>query len=144
MQHKAILFSSLVLVSGAAFAQSAVLEGVAKQAAKDTATAVAPGAEQANEALQRAQEVKQGVENAPGQLKNQTQEAVKDAAQQKLGQAVPGEVKQGAETLKAGKETAKQLKGKVDAAPKSSGEAAKAVESKAKKKAAEKALDLLQ
>ncbi|WP_446808527.1 hypothetical protein ACH50O_14710 [Methylomonas sp. 2BW1-5-20] len=147
MQHKAILFSSLVLVSGAAFAQSAVLEGVAKQAAKDTATSVAPGAvkgvEQAGQAANQVQQVQQGVQSAPAVLKDQAQEVVKDAAQQKLEQAVPAEVKQGAETLKANKEKVTELKGKVDAAPKSTGEAVKAVKGKAKQKAAAKALDLL-
>ncbi|OAI08459.1 hypothetical protein [Methylomonas methanica] len=147
MQHKAILFSSLVLVSGAALAQSAVLEGVAKQAAKETATSVAPGAvksaEQAGQVINQAQQVQQGVQNAPAVLKDQAQDAVKDAAQQKLEQAVPAEVKQGAETLNANKEKVTELKGKVDAAPKSTGEAAKAVEGKAKQKAAAKALDLL-
>ncbi len=146
MQHKAILFSSLVLVSGAAFAQSAVLEGVAKQAAKDTATSVASGAvkgvEQAGQAVNQVQQVQQGVQ-APAVLKDQAQDAVKDAAQQKLEQAVPAEVKQGAETLNANKEKVTELKGKVDAAPKSTGEAAKAVKGKAKQKAAAKALDLL-
>jgi len=147
MQHKAILFSSLVLVSGAAVAQSAVLEGVAKQAAKDTATSVAPGAvkgvEQAGQVVNQAQQVQQGVQSAPAVLKDQAQDAVKDAAQQKLEQAVPAEVKQGAETLNANKEKVTELKGKVDAAPKSTGEAAKAVKGKAKQKAAAKALDLL-
>ncbi|AMK77533.1 MULTISPECIES: hypothetical protein [Methylomonas] len=147
MQHKAILFSSLVLVSGAVFAQSAVLEGVAKQAAKDTATSVAPGAvkgvEQAGQAVNQVQQVQQGVQSAPAVLKDQAQDAVKDAAQQKLEQAVPAEVKQGAETLKANKEKVTELKGKVDAAPKSTGEAVKAVKGKAKQKAAAKALDLL-
>ncbi|MCQ8116889.1 hypothetical protein [Methylomonas rosea] len=147
MQHKAILFSSLVFVSGAAFAQSAVLEGVAKQAAKDTATSVAPGAvrgvEQAGQAVNQVQQVQQGVQSAPAVLKDQAQDAVKDAAQQKLEQAVPAEVKQGAETLNANKEKVTELKGKVDAAPKSTGEAVKAVKGKAKQKAAAKALDLL-
>jgi hypothetical protein len=45
--------------------------------------------------------------------------------------------------LKAGKEAATDLKGKVDVAPKSTGEAAKVVKGKAKQKAAAKALDLL-
>jgi hypothetical protein len=147
MQHKAILFSSLVLVSGAAFAQSAVLEGVAKQAAKDTATSVAPGAvkgaEQAGQAVNQVQQVQQGVQSAPAVLKDQAQDAVKDAAQQKLEQAVPSEVKQGAETLKDNKEKVTELKGKLDAAPKSTGEVTKAVKGKAKQKAAAKALDLL-
>jgi hypothetical protein len=147
MQHKAILFSSLVLVSGAAFAQAAVLEGLATQAAKDSATSVLPaavsGAEPAGQAVNQAQQVQQGVNSVPAVVKDQAQDAVKDAAQQKLEQAVPAEAKQGLETLKAGKESALDLKGKVDAAPKSTGEAVDLVKGKAKQKAAGKALDLL-
>lgn len=140
MKNKATLFITLLLASGAAKAEQSLLEAAGKQAAKDAATAAAPdavkGAEAANQALDNAKSLKQGVENAPAAVKEQAQEKVKAAAEEKIKQATPEELKQGAET-------AKQLKGKVDAAPKSSGEAVKAVKHKAKQKAAEKTLELL-
>jgi|APLak6261669570_1056073.scaffolds.fasta_scaffold05076_2 hypothetical protein len=147
MRNKAILLSSLLFASGAVLAEQSVLEAAGKQAVKDAATTAAPGvvkgAETANQTLENAKGVKEAVTNAPEAVKEQAQEKVKAAAEEKIKQATPEELKQGAETLKAGKETAKELKGKVDAAPKSSGEAVKAVKGKAKQKAAEKALDLL-
>jgi len=225
MKNRIILVSSLLMVSGAAFALSPALEGVAKQAATAAAPDAVKGAETAVQAVEAAKTVKQGVVNAPAVLKDQAQEAVKDAAQQKVEQAVPAETKpgvetlkagkeaaapgvlketakdatqqkveqvvpaetksgvealkevkepapsvmkesakdvvkdpaqhkveqvvpaetkQGVETLKEGKEAATELKGKVDAAPKSTGEAVKAVKGKAKRKTAKKALDVLQ
>ncbi len=140
MQNKAILFGSLLLASTTTFAQSSLLEAAGKQVAKEAVTTAAPqaaqGAATANQALENTKDLKQAAESAPTAVKQQAEEQVKQAAEQQLQQAVPGEIKQGAET-------AKQLKGKVDAAPKSTSEAAKAVKSKAKAKATDKALDLL-
>ncbi len=106
MQNKAILFGSLVLVSGAAFAQSAALEGIAKQAAKDKAMSVVPGASQAVQVIEQAQQLKQGVTGAPVGLKDQASEAGKDAVQQKLPAAAPTDPKGVVEPVKAGQGTA--------------------------------------
>lgn len=147
MQHKNVFLASLLLISGSAFAETPVLGGVAKQAATGVATeaapAVVPGAGTALQAVESAGAAKQAVQAGPGVVKEQAQDAVKGAVQEKVEQAVPAEAKQGVETLKAGKEAATDLKGKVDAAPKSTGEAAAVVKDKAKEKAAGKALDLL-
>jgi hypothetical protein len=147
MQHKNVFLASLLLISGSAFAESSVLGGIAKQAATNAATAAVPtavpGATTAVQAVESAGEAKQAVQTAPSVVKDQAQDVVKDAAQQKVEQAVPAEAKQGVETLKAGKEAASDLKGKVDAVPKSTGEATSVVKGKTKEKAAEKALDLL-
>jgi len=143
MRNKAILFSSFLLVSGPVLAEQSLLKDVAKQAAKDTATAVAPDAVEkagaVNQTLGNAIKLKEGVENAPDAVKEQLKETVKESVKQKIDQATPEQTKKAAETLKAGKEAVKNMKEKVDTAPKST----KAIKSKAKQKAAEKALDLL-
>lgn len=139
MRNKAILFSSLLLVSGSVLAEQSLLKEVAKQAAKDTATAVAPDAVEkagaVNQTLENAVKLKEGVENAPDAVKEQLKETVKDSVKQKIDQATPEQTKKAVETLKS----AKDLKEKVGRGPKST----KALKSKAKEKAAEKALDLL-
>jgi len=136
MRNKAILFGSFLLVSSSVFAGQSLLEGVAKQAAKDTATAVAPDAvkkvESANQALEDAKNLKKGVENAPDAVKDQLKETLKESVEKKVEQATPEQTKKAVEVLKAGKE-------KIESAPKST----KAIKSKVKAKAAEKALDLL-
>lgn len=140
MPHKNLFLASLLLISGSALAESSLAGGIAKQAATNALTGAAsssvPGAASALEAAGAAGQAKQAVQAAPGLLKDQAQETVKEAAQQKVEQAVPAEVKQGAETLS-------NLKGKVDAAPKSTGEATAVVKDHVKQKAAGKALDLL-
>lgn len=139
MRNKVILFSSLLLVSGSVLAEQSLLKEVAKQAAKDTATAVAPDAVEkagaVNQTLGNAIKLKEGVENAPDAVKEQLKETVKESVKQKIDQATPEQTKKAVETLKS----AKELKEKVRSAPKST----KALKSKAKEKAAEKALDLL-
>ncbi|MDD1621505.1 MAG: hypothetical protein LUQ11_08480 [Methylococcaceae bacterium] len=149
MKNRTTLFVTLLLASsGAVMAETSALEAAGKQVAKDAATQAAPGAvkgaESANQTLENAKDLKQSVETAPATAKEQAQEKVKAAAEEKLKQATPEEIKKGEEALKTGKETAKQVKGQVDVAPKSTKEAVKAVEGKTKQKAAEKALDLLQ
>lgn len=147
MQHKNVFLASLLLISGSAFAETPTLGGIAKQAATgavtEAAPAVIPGSGTAIPAVESAGAAKQAVQTAPSVVKDQAQDAVKGAVQEKVDQAVPAEAKQGVETLKAGKEAATDLKGKVDAAPKTPGEAAAVVKDKAKEKAAGKALDLL-
>jgi hypothetical protein len=136
MRNKAILFGSFLLVSSSVFAEQGLLEGVAKQAAKDTATVVAPDAVKKGRVCQpnagKCQKFKKGVENAPDAVKDQLKETLKESVEKKVDQATPEETKKAVEVLKAGKE-------KVESAPKST----KAVKSKVKAKAAEKALDLL-
>lgn len=137
MRNKAILFSSILLISGSVLAEQTLLEDAAKQTAKDTATALAPDAAEkariAKQTLEDAKKLKEGMENAPDALKNQVKEAVKESVvKQKINEAIPEKTKKVIETLKTGKE-------KVDNAPKST----KAIKNKAKEKAVEKALDLL-
>lgn len=144
MRNKAILFSSLVLISSSVLAEQDLLKDVAKQAAKDTAKAVAPSAVdkttgEVKQTLENVEKIKKGVENAPADVKKQTEETVKESVNKRIEQATPEEIKKAEETLKAGKDAAKNLKGKVDSVPKST----KAANEKAQEKATEKALDLL-
>lgn len=136
MRNKAILFGSLLFVSGSVLAEQSLLEGVAKQAAKDTATAVAPSevekAKAASQVLENAKKLKESVENAPDALKEQAKETAKESVKKKIDQATPEEIQKASEAVKG-------LKEKVGNAPKST----QAIKSKAKQKAAEKALDLL-
>ncbi|WP_415879860.1 hypothetical protein [Methylomonas sp. TEB] len=140
MQHKNVFLASLLLISGTALAEIPLAGGIAKQAATNALTgavpSAVPGAANAVEAAGAAGQAQKAVQTAPGVLKDQAQETAKETAQQKVEQAVPAEVKQGAETVT-------DLKGKVDAAPKSAGEATAVVKDRAKQKAAGKALDLL-
>lgn len=148
MPNKTTVFASLLFVASTAFAEQSLLESAAKQTAKDAVTTAAPdavkGAAAAGQVVEDAKTIKGSVGKAPEVLKDQAQDAAKEAVKEKAEQAVPGEVKQGVETLKTGNEAATQLKEKVDAAPKSADQAGKVVKDKAKQKAAEKALDLLQ
>ncbi len=140
MKNKAILFSLMLVATTAVLAEQSLLEGLAKQAVQDKAAVVAPDAvkniEATNQALDKAKSLKGATELAPDALQDQAKEVVKE----KASAAVPAEVKKAGETVKSGKESAENLKGKVDAAPKST----KALKSKAKHKAIEKALELPQ
>lgn len=152
MSHKAILLTSLLLISSTVMAEQSLLEGVAKQTAKNTAAMVAPGAmeraEAANQALKDAKQMKDTVKDVPESVKNQATETLKVTAKQKLEEATPEQLKQGANTVKRGAETAKQVKAQAKNLPESSKQAVKQMKHKAKKKAAEKtaetALELLQ
>jgi len=121
MRNKAILFSLILVASNAVLAEQSSLE----TAAKGKATEVTPNAvekvEATNQTLDKAKTLKEGAEIAPDALQDQPKEAEKSV-----------------ETLKTGKETTENLKGKVGDVPKST----KAIKSKAKGKAAEKALEL--
>lgn len=148
MSNKAILLASLLMISSAVMAEQSLLEGVAKQTAKNTAAVVAPGAveraEAANQALKDAQQMKDTVKNVPESVKNQAPETLKTTAEQKLEEATPEQLKQGATAVKSGAETAKQVKAQAKNLPESSKQAVKSMKHKAKKKTAEKALELLQ
>jgi hypothetical protein len=140
MKNKAILFSLMLVASSSVLAEQSLIEGVAKQAVEDKATEVAPGAvkgvEATNQTLGKAKSLKGVAEIAPDALQDQAKEVVKE----KASAAVPAEVNKAEETVKSGKESAEHLKGKVEVAPKST----KALKSKAKHKAIEKALELPQ
>lgn len=135
MLTKTIILSTLLIASSTVMADNSLLETAGKQLVKDAATTAAPEAVKSVEAANQAVEAAKGVANAPAATKTQATEALKNAAEEKLKQATPQELKQSAEALKA----AKQLK----ETPKSTGEAVKKVKTKAKQKAAEKAVDLL-
>lgn len=151
MKNNTLLASALFIVSTVVLAEQSLLEGVAKQAAKDTAAAVAPGAveraEQADQALKDAKQIKENAQKAPDAMKKQAQDTLEETAKQKLEQATPEHVKEGAQAIKSGAETAKQLKGQAENLPKSSSETVKTLKHKTKaeaqKKASEKALELL-
>ena len=138
MRNKAILFSLILVASSAVLAEQNSLEAVTKQAAKGKATEVTPNAvekvEATNQTLDKAKTLKEGAEIAPDALQDQPKEAVKE----KATEVAPKEAEKSVETLKTGKETSENLKGKVGDVPKST----KSIKNKAKGKAAEKALEL--
>lgn len=140
MKHKIIMLGAVLLVSGNVLAETSLLEAAGKQLVKDKAPAVAPGAvekvEAVSGAVDNAEAAKTAIEAAPEGVANQAQEAVKNAAEDKLKAAAPGEATRAVETVKSGKAV-------LDAAPKSTGQAAETVKNKASQKATEKALDLL-
>ena len=137
---KIILLTSLLLSSGAIMAQSSLLESAGKQMAKDALGTAAPSAartvESANETVKNAEALKDEVQSAPEATTNKAQESAKDAAQEKVNAAVPGEATQTLDKVKSGKAA-------IDAAPKTTEEATEAVKNKATEKATEKAFDLL-
>jgi hypothetical protein len=139
MRNKAIVLSLMLVASTSVLAGQSLLEGVAKQVVQDKATEVAPNAIEkagaANQTLDKAKALKGAAEKAPDTLQDQATEAVKEKAKK----AMPEEAKKAGETLKTGKDTAENLKGQADSAPKST----KAIKNKAKGKAAEKAFDLV-
>jgi hypothetical protein len=128
MRNKAILFSLILVATGSALAEKSLLEGVAKQAVENKAAEVAPDAiekvDTANQTLNKAKALKGATEMAPDELQDQ--------AKDKAAAVVPAEAKKTGETVG-------HLKGKVDTEPKST----KVIKSKAKDKAAEKALELV-
>jgi hypothetical protein len=125
MRNKAILFSLILVASSAVLAEQNSLEAQTKQAVKGKVTEVTPNAvekvEATNQTLDKAKTLKEGAEIAPDTLQDQPKEAEKSI-----------------ETLKTGKETTENLKGKAGDVAKST----KSIKSKAKVKAAEKALEL--
>jgi hypothetical protein len=143
MRNKAILFGSLLMASGTALAGDNLLEAVTKQLAKDAANTAAPEtakrATEAQQILQQAQQLKENVENTPKAVKDQTLNAAKETAKQRLEQAKPEQIK----AIESGAETVKQLKVQVENAPQTTAEAAEAAKAKAKQKTAEKVLELL-
>ena len=133
MQNKAILLSTILFASSSVLAETSLLEGVAKEVAKDTATAVAPDTveklDAANQTLKNASKLKESVEQAPDALiKNQEEQA-----KETVNKAVPNEVTKAAETVKSGTKTVKNLQKKVTKASKST----KTIKGKAEEKALE-------
>lgn len=140
MKHM-IYFASMFLFSATVLAESSLLEAAGKQVVKDAATTAAPDAVKT---LEQAEALKQRAETLPAAETSQAKDALKEAAKRKLEQATPEEVAKGKALLEKGKTEAGKIKGQVDVAPKSVDEAKKAVKHKTKKKALEKATELLQ
>lgn len=144
MQNKALLLIILLIASGSVLAEQDLPGNAGKQLLKDTATSAAPketvkGVEAASQTLDDIKKLKESVKSAP-EAKGQAQDVATETAKKKLNKAVPEKAKQGVKTVEKGTKTAKKLKGKV---PKSSGEATKAIEGKAKEEATKKALDVV-
>ena len=113
----------------------------AKKKPNEAVPEKAKGAEKAtSQTLEDANKLKESVKSAPESLKGQAQDVATETAKKKLNKAVPEKAKQGVKTVEKGTKTAKKLKGKE---PKSSGEATKAIEGKAKEEATKKALDVV-
>ena len=143
MRNKAILFGSLLMASGAALAGDNLLEAVTKQLAVDAANSAEPEkarrAAEAQQLLQQAQQLKEGVKNAPKAVQEQTLNAAKETAKQRLEQAKPEQIK----AIEDSAATVQQLKVQVENAPQATEQAAEAAKTKAKQKAAEKVLEFL-
>lgn len=136
MKKQSIILGSLLIASGSVLAGESLLESAAKQTAVQAVNNAAPGAVQtlqtADQAVQNANALKQSVTAAPDAAK----EAVKESVNRKIDAAIPAEAKATAETVKTGKKQIGKLKNKVVEAP-------KAVKEGAKRKATDKALELL-
>jgi hypothetical protein len=130
MKNKVILIS-LLIASSSVLAEQSV-------ATSATPAATVESVEATGQPLEKANAVKNATEAAPAAAQDQTTGVAKEAAKAKVDEATPAQVKQGAETLKKGKKTAKKVK-----MPKSTSEASEAVEGKVKEKAAEKALEMV-
>ncbi|MGJ0429784.1 hypothetical protein [Methylobacter sp.] len=143
MRNKAILFGSLLMASGAALAGDNLLEAVTKQLAVDAANSAEPEkakrAAEAQQLLQQAQQLKENVKNTPKAVQEQTLDAAKETARQRLEQAKPEQIK----AIEDGAATVQQLKVQVENAPQATEQAAEAAKTKAKQKAAEKVLEFL-
>lgn len=144
MKNK-ILLISLLIASSSVLAEQGVLENAGQQVLQDAATSAVPkeaveGVVAPGQALEKATEVKGAVETAPAVVTNQAEDAAKEAVKAKVDAATPTELKQGTETLKKSKKSAKKVSGKI---PKSTSEATQAIEGAAKEKAAGKALELV-
>jgi len=145
MKNKALLLVTLLVASGSVLAESDLLGNAGKQLLKDSATSAAPtaaveGTESAGQKLDDANKLKETMKSPSDALKGQAQDMATDAAKEKLDAAVPLKAKESIKTIEKGSKTAKKLKGSI---PKSTGEATKAVKSKAQEEAAKKALDTL-
>ncbi len=132
MKNKIILLTAFLLASGAASAESPLLEAAGKKMAVDKAAAAAPGltdkAAVAGEAMDSTKTLKSTTEAAPASVTQQAE----GAAKEQVKTAVPTEAAQSVETVKSGKAV-------MDAAPHSSGAVTEAV----KGEAAKKSLDML-
>lgn len=127
------------MASGATFAES-LLESAAKQTAVQSINNAAPGAIQTIQATEQslgnAKTLQQTITTSPEVIKENSKAAAKEAIDQKINSVIPEEAKQSVETMKNGKKAVGKLKNKVSETP-------KAVKEGAKRKATEKALDLL-
>lgn len=153
MNNKIILFTGLLLASDLTLAES--LLDSAKQTVKTAETVNAVGSktpatvqdmavDAAKEKAKSAVPEAAAVVTEPGKSATAiVQDKVADTAKQKIEQATPAPVKAAVDDVKAGVDKAENLKAKVESAPKTSGEAVKAVKSHAKRKASKKALELL-
>ena len=160
MKNKALLLVTLLVASGSVLAESDLLGNAGKQLLKDTATSAAPkeavqSTEAASKALEDANKLKETVKSPTDALKGQAQDIATESAKQtmkeaqdiatesakqKAKEAVPEKAKESIKTVEKGSKTAKKLKGSL---PKSTGEATKAIKSKAQEEATKKALDTL-
>lgn len=147
MRNKTLLLVSLLMASGSVLAEQSLLEGAARQMAADAGASAAPeavkGAAAANQAVESANALKETAEKAPGALKVQTQENLKEALKQKIDAVTPEQANRGAEALKRGKDAVKKMKIKLKKAPEASHKSAQALKGEAKEKTAEKVLELL-
>ena len=145
MRNKTLLLITMLITSGSVLAEQDLLGTAGKALLKDTATSAAPqeaveGIESANQKLEDANKLKQGVKSAPDALNSQAQDMATESAKEKLNAAVPETAKKGIKTLESGTKTEKKTKGMI---PKSSAEATKAIEGKAQEEATSKAFNML-
>ena len=145
MRNKTLLLITLLITSGSVLAEQDLLGTAGKALLEDTATSASPkeaveGIESANQKLEDANKLKQGVESAPDALKGQAQDMATESAKEKLNAAVPETAKKGMKTVESGTKSVKKTNGMI---PKSSAEATKAIEDKAQEEATSKAFNML-
>jgi hypothetical protein len=124
MNNKAVLFISLLISANTVWAESSLFGSLAKQVATDAATAAAPEAVKnavaANQALEQAKALKGAMSNAPDTLKQQAQERLKAAAEQKIRESASAVAPNAVKNIEAAKQTLDQanaLKGALTTAP---------------------------
>ncbi|MEQ1529530.1 MAG: hypothetical protein ABL925_09450 [Methylococcales bacterium] len=127
MKNKTLLVVSLLIAAGTAQAESSLLQQAGTQAVKDAAKSAVPAtaadqAQTTGDAVDKAQTTKSAAETTPDTLNTNVQDTATEPVKQKVDSTVPESVKH---------------------APISTHEVSKAVKSKVKQQATEKALDLV-
>ena len=89
MRNKILLLITLLITSGSVLAEQDLLGTAGKALLEDTATSASPkeaveGIESANQKLEDANKLKQGVKSAPDALKGQAQDMATESAKEKL------------------------------------------------------------
>ncbi|MGI2325521.1 MULTISPECIES: hypothetical protein [Methylococcus] len=151
MRTLAFAVLAALVTAGPVLAEPAdhhALDEVGKQLLRDAATKAAPreaveGAKTVEDAAGQANELKESAKSAPAAVKGQLQKAATESARRQVEEVVPEQAKEGMRVVESTAKSAKSIKKRVEAAPKSAGEASQAAKDKVREEATKKALDML-